>query len=281
MPGDPRQFVGDVRRRQHKIDAAGRDRATRHRIVLSRIVLRERDPTLGLDRLQPQRAVAGRAGQHDADGPLAPVQRQRFKKGIDRPMQSLRPRALCEPQHALPDGEVLVARNNIDMIRLDRLVVCNLMHRQRRGARKDLGQRALMDRIEMLHQHEPHACVLRKMREQLCECLQPSGRCADADYRHDGVCRRLRSQDLGPRAAARFVGLPGRPSRLRRRALPTRAFLSWTLLLSTWHVQSRKTVLALAEAPKTMLSRTGITLLLARGSAAGRGRAYTMLGTIP
>ena len=32
---------------------------------------------------------------------------------------------------------------------------------------------ALVTRIEVLNQHEPHAGIVRKMGEQLTECLQP------------------------------------------------------------------------------------------------------------
>ena len=74
------EFFRDVRRREHEIHAARRHRAARHRVVFGRVVLREGDAALGLDRLQPQRAVGGRAGQNHADGPLALVLRQRFKK---------------------------------------------------------------------------------------------------------------------------------------------------------------------------------------------------------
>ena len=87
MLGNAHQLFGDVPGRKNQIDAAGGHGAAGHRVVLGRVVLREGEPALGLDRLQPQRAVAGRAGQYDADGPLALVLRQRFKKRIDRPMR--------------------------------------------------------------------------------------------------------------------------------------------------------------------------------------------------
>ena len=123
MLRNARQLFRDVRRREHEIHAARRHGAARHRIVFGRVVLREGDAALGLDGLQPQRAVAGRAGQDDADGPLALVLRQRFKKDIDRPMRRARPRARLKLQHALHDGQVRVARNDINMIGLDRLIV--------------------------------------------------------------------------------------------------------------------------------------------------------------
>ena len=83
-------------RREHEIHAARRHRAARHRVVSGRIVLRERDPALGLDRLQSQRAVGRRAGKHHADGPLALVLRQRLEKEIDRSMRRARLSAAAE-----------------------------------------------------------------------------------------------------------------------------------------------------------------------------------------
>ena len=180
MLADTHQLIGDALGGKNQIDAAGRDGATGHRIVLGRVILREGEPALGFDRLQPQRAVAGRAGQHDADGPLALVLRQRFKKRIDRPMRAARPHTRLELQHALHDAQIRVARNDVDMISLERLIVRDFAYRQRRGARKDLRERALMVRIEMLHQHERHAGAPRQSREQLGEGLQPSGGRSDA-----------------------------------------------------------------------------------------------------
>ena len=161
------EFLRDVLRRENEIHAARRHRAARHRVVFGRIILRERDPALGLDGLQPQRAVGGRAGKNHADGPLALVLRQRFEKEIDRAMRRARLRARLKLQHALRDAQVRVGRNDIDVIGLDPQIVRDLAHRQRRGARQKLRERAFMLRIEMLHQHEPHARIERQMLEQL------------------------------------------------------------------------------------------------------------------
>jgi len=83
-----REFLGDVLRRKDEVHAAGCDRAARHRIVAGRIILRERNPALGLDGLQSQRAVSGSAGENDPDGPLPLILRQRFQKEINRMMRA-------------------------------------------------------------------------------------------------------------------------------------------------------------------------------------------------
>ena len=58
------------------------------------------------------------------------------------------------------------------------------LHGKRRGARENLRERAFVLRIEMLHQHEPHARVERQVLEQLRECFEPAGGGADADNHH-------------------------------------------------------------------------------------------------
>jgi hypothetical protein len=179
-----RELFRNVRRREHDVHAGRRHGAARHRVVLGRVVLRDGDSTLGLDRLQPQRAVVGRAGQHDADGPLALVSRQGFKKDVDRSTRRARPHARLKLQHALHDGQVRVARNDIDVIGLDRLIVDDLLHGKRRGARENVCERAFMLRIEMLHQHIPHARIQRQVLQQLHERLQPAGGGADAHNHH-------------------------------------------------------------------------------------------------
>ena len=90
---DASELVRDVLRREHEVHAARGHGAARHRVVARGIVLRERDAALGLDRLQPQRAVGRRAGEDHADGPLALVLRQRLEERIDRTVRGARRRA--------------------------------------------------------------------------------------------------------------------------------------------------------------------------------------------
>jgi hypothetical protein len=76
MPGDAREFLRDARGREDEVDTPGGRGASRHRVVLGRIILRERDTALGLDGFQTHGAVGRRAGQNHPDRPLALVFRQ-------------------------------------------------------------------------------------------------------------------------------------------------------------------------------------------------------------
>ena len=73
MFGDPSQFGGNGLRWKDKVYAARGHGAAGHRVMLCRVVLREGDASLGLDRFQPQCPVAGRTGEDDADGSLPSV----------------------------------------------------------------------------------------------------------------------------------------------------------------------------------------------------------------
>jgi len=86
-------------------------------------------------------------------------------------------------QHASGDAQVRVGRNDVDVIRLDMQIVGDLMDRERRRASEELRERAVMFRIEMLHQYEAHARIEPQMLEQCRECFEPAGRGADAHDR--------------------------------------------------------------------------------------------------
>ena len=181
MRRDAGQFVRNVLWREHEIDAACGHRAARHRIVFGRLILRERNAALGLDGLQSQRAVRRGAGQNHPDGPLALVLRQGFKKHIDGALGAAWLRARQKFQPALRNAQIRVGRNDIDMIGLDPQIVRHFAHRHRRRARQKLRERAVMLRIEMLHQHEAQTRIEREVFQQPRERLQSAGGRADAD----------------------------------------------------------------------------------------------------
>ena len=82
----------------------------------------------------------------------------------------------------------VLRRNHVDVIRLDPQLVRDFLHRHRRGPAQELRERALMLRIEMLHEHEAHARIDRQVLEQRRERLESASRGADAHDRNDPSC---------------------------------------------------------------------------------------------
>jgi hypothetical protein len=117
-----------------------------------------------------------------ADRTFALICCQRFEKEIDRPMRRARLRARSKGQDSPDDAEVRVAGNHIDVIRLDPLVVRGFLNRQRRGSREQVRERAVVLRIEMLHEHEGDARIEWQVLQRR-ERFESSSRSADANDR--------------------------------------------------------------------------------------------------
>lgn len=76
------------------------DRAPRHAIILGLVgILRDDEPTLLLDRLQSEAAVAARSRKDHADRALAEFVRQRAQEEVDR-----QARAVTFPRFREPQG---------------------------------------------------------------------------------------------------------------------------------------------------------------------------------
>jgi hypothetical protein len=108
---------------------------------------------------------------------------QRFEEVIDRPRRRARPGARAQDQDPPGDAQVPVRRDDVDVIRLDAQVVRDFADRERRRASEQLRERAVVLRIEMLHEHESHARVEREVLEQRRESLEPAAGRADAHDR--------------------------------------------------------------------------------------------------
>jgi hypothetical protein len=173
------ELFRDAFRREDVVDTPGRDRAARHGFVPRRVILRKRNAPFGLDRLQTERPVARRPGQNHANGQVTSVLGQRFEKAINGAWRRAFLRAGAERQAARRDAQVRVGGNDVHVIWLDRQVVRDLVKRQRRRSLEDRRKRAFVMWIEMLHQHESHARIPGQALEQLGECFEPAGRCAD------------------------------------------------------------------------------------------------------
>jgi hypothetical protein len=162
---DACELGGNVLGREHEVHGSGGHGAARHRVVARGIILRECDPALGLDGLQAQCAVGGGARENDADGTVALVFCECVEEKINRSMRRSCLGARPEGQHARGDAQTLVRRNDVDVIRLDAQVVGHLVDRERRRASEQLRERAVMRRIEMLHEYDTHARIDRQVLE--------------------------------------------------------------------------------------------------------------------
>jgi hypothetical protein len=179
---------GDLVRREHEVDAAGRDGAPRHARMLRRLVLGERDATGGLDRFQPQGAVRCAPGEHHPDRLMRLLVRQRGEELVDGVRQAVT-LARQEMQRPLRHFHGLARRNHVDVIRPYPRLVVDLQDWHRRDSGEDLREGARVRGREMLHDDVSQAGIRRKGLEKLPECLETAGRRADAHDREWGAWR--------------------------------------------------------------------------------------------
>ena len=97
------------------------------------------------------------------------------------------PRPRLDKQDSVDDAEVLVARDDVDVIGLYLLVVRDFANRKRSGSSQDLRQSAFMLRIQVLDQHVGHSRVGRQGGEQMTERIEAASRSPDTDDRERRV----------------------------------------------------------------------------------------------
>ena len=112
------QFLRHLRDRQHPIHHPGADCRQRHAVVfrLARI-LRDRDSALRADVLQTDDAIRIASGENHADRALSVSLRQRPEKQIDRHAPALRLLRRHEVERALFKHELMIRRNDVNVIR--------------------------------------------------------------------------------------------------------------------------------------------------------------------
>jgi hypothetical protein len=89
-------------------------------------------------------------------------------------------------------------------------IVRDLLHRHGSDPRQKACKRAFMLGVEMLHQHEPHACIGRQMFQQLRERFQPASGSANANDGKVVWSPAFKPVGFGLELAARLLCLPGR-----------------------------------------------------------------------
>ncbi len=173
-----------------KIHEARRNRAFRHvRMVGAETVrhLRQCDPASLLDGLDAERAVAVPAGQHDAGGHLAGVDRKRTEENIDG--LSLAPTGMLPNQQtALFHGQGGATGQHEHTIGLDLDVVSYRRHRHRRKTAHNFLEQAFTLRAEMGDNDDRKTGIGRKPAEKALQRLDATGRGANTD---DGKSRMI------------------------------------------------------------------------------------------
>ena len=173
MTGDPRQLARDVLGTQDEIHAARRDRGARHAVMAGGVfLLREGDPSLGLDGFDPEGAVGGRAGQNDSDRAGLQAVRERPEEVVHRHVTPVGLSPGGESKMSVVELHHAVGRNHVDLVGLDPHRARGLADRHARVAGEDLRQQTLMCRVQMLDDDEGHARVRGDVAEQLAEGLE-------------------------------------------------------------------------------------------------------------
>ena len=169
---------------EHEVDGAGHDRAARHAVILGLArLLRDDEPALRLDRLQPETAVAAGSREDHADRAFAEFVRQRAQEKVERQARAVTLARLRQAKGAGADREIGAGRDEIDMLGLERHAVRRLLDRQRRMAGQQIDHHACMRRIEMLDQNKSHSGAGREDREQPAKSIKASRRGAEPDNR--------------------------------------------------------------------------------------------------
>src|SRR4030095_10181434 len=127
MVGNPPDFTRDCVWRQNDVHKAGANCAARHGIELCALFsLREGQTARGLDRTQTSGAVTAGPGKHDANPARPALFSKRFKKVVDRDVESLC--AADQSELAILGDHALVRRMHIKGVLLWRACSYNLGH---------------------------------------------------------------------------------------------------------------------------------------------------------
>jgi hypothetical protein len=86
-----------------------------------------------------------------------------------------------QPENAILDGQGRIGWDDEDAVLFDRKPILCDHNRNGTVCTEQLHQQALVVRIEVLHQHERHACIRWRTRQKPLENVEAAGRGTDAD----------------------------------------------------------------------------------------------------
>lgn len=183
LPDVAEDARGQLLRRSDEVHDPRVDGAPGHHLVLGGLGgLRECQSTLLANGTQPEDSIGVHPREQDADGGLFLIVGQGAKEEVDGEAMPAWLRRLEHAQDPVEQREVLVGRDGVDVIGLERGAVHGLADLQARRAPQQLGQGARVRRVEVLDDDEGEPRVLRHRPEQLLERAQTARRAADADH---------------------------------------------------------------------------------------------------
>lgn len=197
----------------HDVHTARGDGAAWHGVKLGRLgLLCQGQPPLGVQGLQPQRAVRAHARQHHPHRVLTLLPRQRAQQRINGQSQATGVRRVGQMQVPLDDGELAVGRDHIDGIALDEHAVGGLLHGQGGHALQQAAQQGLARRVQVLNHDVGEVTVGRHTGEKQLQAGQTTCRGAQADDARLGFDRRRRvgggSLGMRPCLSMPLMGAP-------------------------------------------------------------------------
>ena len=155
-----------------------------------RRVLHDRGAALLLDGADAGRPVEPRAREDHADRALLERGGHRLEEQIDGRPREVDQLGAGERHVALRHQEVVVGRRDVDRAGTDRLVVVRLLHGHLRVPPEQIGEQALVARVEVLDDEHRRAEAPRQSADHRLERRHPAGRGADGDCIERGVLHR-------------------------------------------------------------------------------------------
>ena len=191
------EAVGHLGHRHHEVDQSRRDRGSRHAVVF-RILrrLRHHHAAVLVDPLHAERAIAAETREDDRERAIGVRLGERPQEQVDHHLRSAGPGRFADRQMPVVHVEILVRRDHVDVVGLERHAFVDLGDPQRRHALQDLRDVALVLRREMQDDHEGHAARRVEPFEESLEGHDTAGGGADTDdgvrqvALRDGRCRR-------------------------------------------------------------------------------------------
>ena len=173
----------DFRRRQHKIDGAGRDGVRRHPVILRLLrILGDRQAALGLDGANPVGAVRAGSRQDHADRMIPDFLGKRGEEIVHRRFRREFGRRARQEHLSVADEDVIVGRRDVDRAALGCGAALHLFDRHRRFSAEQLHQHALVSRRQVLSDDIGDVRgTSGQSLQDFAQCLKTTGRGADPD----------------------------------------------------------------------------------------------------